>query len=172
MGVDERFETVTDCIAIGCILAASREWLSGQKWYIAIMSSRLFFIVPLLTLSLNLPMRLRYEYSVAETLKNIGIALWIDWCIRFWSNATTRFLSARPIAFIGTLSYSLYLWQQPFINRQNPSVVTHFPVNCVLAFGAALGSYYLIEKPVLKIKKRFESSRVKNAIVHDLRTGL
>jgi peptidoglycan/LPS O-acetylase OafA/YrhL len=172
MGVGERFETVADCIAIGCILAASRGWLSSQKWYVALMRSRLFFIVPLLTLSLNLPMRLRYEYSVAETLKNIGIALCIDWCIRFQSHATTRFLSARPMAFIGTLSYSLYLWQQPFINRKNPSVVTHFPINCVLAFGAALASYYLIEKPVLKIKKRFESSRVKGATARDLRTAL
>jgi peptidoglycan/LPS O-acetylase OafA/YrhL len=169
MGVGERFETVADAIAIGCILAASREWLFCQKWYAALMSSRLFFIVPLFTLSLNLPIRLRYEYSVAETLKNVGIALCIDWCIRSQSHATTRFLSARPIAFIGTLSYSIYLWQQPFINRQNISLMTHFPLNCVFALCAALGSYYLIEKPVLKIKKRFESSSVKDAAIRDLR---
>ena len=96
LGVGERFETVADAIATGCILAGARDWLSSQKWYMRLLSSRLFFLVPILTLSLNLPMRLRYEYSVAETLKNIGIAVCIDWCVRFRSHPVGRLLAGVP----------------------------------------------------------------------------
>jgi peptidoglycan/LPS O-acetylase OafA/YrhL len=171
MGVGARFETVADCMAIGCVLAGMRDWLSVQKWYMALLSSRLFFLVPILTLSLNLPMRVRYEYSIAETLKNIGIALCIDWCIRFKSHPVTRFLSWSPVVFVGVLSYSLYLWQQPFVNRDGSSFVTHFPLNCFAALAAALASYYAVERPFLKFKKRFESSSVKTAAAADLRSS-
>lgn len=168
MGVGARFETVADCMAIGCVLAGTRGWLSLQNWYVTLMSSRFFFLVPILTLSLNLPMRVRYELSIAETLKNLGIVLCIDWCIRFKSHPVSKFLSWSPIAFVGVLSYSLYLWQQPFLNRNGSSLVTHFPLNCFFAVAAALASYYAVEKPFLKLKKRFESSRVKSAAAADL----
>jgi peptidoglycan/LPS O-acetylase OafA/YrhL len=171
MGVGERFETVADTVAIGCVLAGVRDWLSSQKWYMGLLSSRLFFLVPILTLTLNLPMRVRYEYSIAETLKNIGIALTIDWCIRFKPHPASRFLGSSPMAFLGVLSYSLYLWQQPFVNRSGSSVLTHFPLNCGLALAAALASYYLVEKPFLRVKKRFESSRVKSAAAQDLQAA-
>jgi peptidoglycan/LPS O-acetylase OafA/YrhL len=52
---------------------------------------------------------------------------------------------------IGTLSYSLYLWQQPFM-------VEHiFPVPWSLAmiFACALGSYVLVERPAITIGKHF-----------------
>lgn len=171
LGIGERFETVADTIAIGCVLAGVRDWLSSQKWYIALVSSRLFFFVPILTLTLNLPMRVRYEYSIADTLKNIGIALTIDWCIRFRSHPATRFLSWSPVAFLGVLSYSLYLWQQPFVDRDGSSVLTRFPLNCLLALSAAVASYYFIEKPFLRVKKRYESSIVKIAAADDLRAS-
>lgn len=171
MGVGERFETIADAIAIGCVLAGARDWLSFQKWYMRLLSSRLFFVVPILTLSLNFPMRLRYEYGAAETLKNIGIALCIDWCVRFRSHPAGRILSWSPIAFLGVLSYSLYLWQQPFVNRYSSSTLAHFPLNCLLAFAAALVSYYAVERPFLRLKKRFESSRVKSAAAADLQAG-
>jgi peptidoglycan/LPS O-acetylase OafA/YrhL len=170
-GIGERFETVADTIAIGCILAGARDWLSSQKWYMALLASKLFILVPILTLTLNLPMRVRYEYSVAETLKNIGIALTVDWCIRFKSHPATKFLSWSPVAFLGVLSYSLYLWQQPFVNRDGSSVLTHFPLNCLFALSAALASYYFIETPFLILKRRFESSSVKNAAADDLRAS-
>jgi len=171
MGVGERFETLADIIATGCLLAGARDWLSTQKWYMRLLSSRLFFLVPIFTLSLNLPMRLRYEYSVAETLKNIGIALCIDWCVRFRSHPVGRFLSWSPVAFLGVLSYSLYLWQQPFVNRYGSSILTHFPLNCLLALAAALASYYFVEKPFLRAKTHFESPRVKSAAAGDLRAA-
>lgn len=66
------------------------------------------------------------------------------------------FLNASVVRFIGRLSYSLYLWQQLFIST--PGLwFTKFPLNILMIFFAALGSYYLIEQPFLRLKKKFRA---------------
>jgi peptidoglycan/LPS O-acetylase OafA/YrhL len=57
---------------------------------------------------------------------------------------------------VGWLSYSLYLWQQLFLNRAGTAIVTSFPLNLALAIAAALASYYLVERPSLRLRRRIE----------------
>jgi peptidoglycan/LPS O-acetylase OafA/YrhL len=57
------------------------------------------------------------------------------------------------MVFIGTLSYSLYLYQQPFLNRHSDALVASFPLNLALALAAACASYYAVERPVLRIRR-------------------
>ena len=76
--------------------------------------------------------------------------------MRFPQDLPGRFLNARPVVFVGVLSYSLYLWQQPFLNRHSSHAMAAFPLNIVFAFGAALASYYLIERPALRLRARIE----------------
>ena len=51
----------------------------------------------------------------------------------------------QPLAWLGTVSYSLYLWQQPFY------FLSEGQMNVVLAlaavFAAAILSYFLVERP-------------------------
>jgi len=56
------------------------------------------------------------------------------------------------------LSYSLYIWQQLFLNRSSAALVCTFPLNLILVGLSALGSYYLVEQPFLKLKQRFSPS--------------
>ena len=67
-----------------------------------------------------------------------------------------RILNLRWVAWVGTISYSLYLWQQPFLHKHSDSAEwwQQFPVNLVLAIVAAVGSFYLVEQPFLKLKGR------------------
>jgi len=58
------------------------------------------------------------------------------------------------VVWVGVLSYSLYLWQQPFLNPMTSAWYTAFPVNVALACGAALISYYVIERPALRLRDR------------------
>jgi len=57
------------------------------------------------------------------------------------------------MVWAGTISDSLYLWQQPFLNR-NDQVQwwTAFPQNLVLAFLFAAASYHLVEQPFLRLR--------------------
>ena len=72
-------------------------------------------------------------------------------------------LEARAVRFIGRLSYSLYLWQQPFLwpsgwTDHVPFVVT-VPVCFLFVFGAALVSYFAVEKPFLAMRDRWMVAR-------------
>lgn len=60
-------------------------------------------------------------------------------------------LNNRPIQAIGVLSYSIYLWQQPFMDRNHSVWWTTYPVNLVLPLGCAIISYYLVEQPFVRL---------------------
>lgn len=65
-------------------------------------------------------------------------------------------LSLRPIAYIGAISYSLYLWHYPIVramrDKQDPLTLTL--VTLVLSFAIAIASYELLEKPLKVLRHR------------------
>lgn len=63
-------------------------------------------------------------------------------------------LRRRPITFLGKVSYSLYLWQQLFIVTKVPDwgFVRQPFVDVIFTFACALLSWYLIERPFLRLK--------------------
>ena len=74
-------------------------------------------------------------------------------------NVLYKVLNFSVISYIGVLSYSLYLWQQPFFAKISNYHVypywTVFPKNVIFVIIAALISYYMIERPFLRLKKHF-----------------
>ena len=69
-----------------------------------------------------------------------------------------RLLSWRPLAFIGTISYGLYLWHVPvfeLIKDRYPTLPFRYLLilQCGGSFVAALASYHIVEKPLLTMKK-------------------
>jgi peptidoglycan/LPS O-acetylase OafA/YrhL len=87
---------------------------------------------------------------------NVAIAVSIDWAMRNPRSLTGRLLNQPTISFVGVLSYSLYLWQQPFLNRASDRLYCAFPLNIVLAFAMALVSFLLIEAPFLRLRMAIE----------------
>lgn len=63
-----------------------------------------------------------------------------------------RILSITPLSWCANISYSLYLWQQPYFKA-----IGHYPKSLLLAgaITSALASYYLIEQPA----RRFLNER-------------
>ena len=156
-GVGAVFPTVADAMAIGCILACVRDRLTEDPRYMGFMKSRWFVLAPITVFVLNYPLSTKLSALVGVSLLNIAIALCIDWCVRTPESTVGRILNTRAFVWIGALSYSLYLWQQPFINRNSDHWVNSAPINLIFAFCAAVVSYYLIEKPFLRLKTRFEA---------------
>jgi peptidoglycan/LPS O-acetylase OafA/YrhL len=72
----------------------------------------------------------------------------------------TRLLETWPMRSIGRISYSLYLWQQIFfVSGHTParwplSTLQVFPFNYLAAFACAIASYYVIEKPLIRVGHR------------------
>jgi peptidoglycan/LPS O-acetylase OafA/YrhL len=158
--VNWAFPTVCDAMAAGCLLACLGNAGGGANLYARFLRSRWFWAVPAAVLIANLAqhstLMLPLSYAGGQTVMNLGIACAIDRFTRVSGDLSWRLLNARPVAFLGTISYSLYLWQQPFLNRRSDDWWTSFPVNVAFALAAAVASHYLVEKPFLAWRARIE----------------
>lgn len=156
-GLGHRFETIADAIAVGCVLAGVRPMLHRTSWYPRILASPAFIVVPLAAFGANtLHDHPLAAFLVGMTVTHVSIALCLDWCVTFHEGRIGRVLNSAPFVYVGLLSYSLYLWQQPFLNRASTSIVAAFPLNILIVAVLAMLSYYLIERPSLALRKTVE----------------
>ena len=104
-----------DHLATGGLLALSLPRLRASLAYMTFVKSRWSLLLPIAILALNTPSSfIGFQRTLSFTLLNILIAVTIDAAVCNQRSLPGRFLNWKPVAFIGTLSYSLYLWQQPF----------------------------------------------------------
>lgn len=169
--IDIDYATFTrlDTIACGCLLAilahrigaARRNTIGGQRLLdrAAMTLDRhaaLGFGIgaTLLVLSIFVLSHSGKYMIVARPLVDamaIGLVLWTT--SRHPSLLAARILDWAPLAWIGRLSYSLYLWQQLFLDPTHADRwVCQFPQNILLPFGAAVISHYCIERPCLRLR--------------------
>jgi len=157
-GIGQRFETVADSIAAGCLLAGLRGRLHRVSAYQRFLNSKAIVIAVAMVLAGNavhnhpLP-----HFFLGYTVMNLGIAFCIDWCVTNNSGRIGKILNCRPAVTIGVMSYSIYLWQQVFLNRYSESALSAFPANVALVSIAATTSYVLCEKPCFGLRKLIES---------------
>jgi peptidoglycan/LPS O-acetylase OafA/YrhL len=123
------------------------------------LASRWFFLVPVLALVANYVPSTKFYWLVSGTVMNLSIAASADWAMRKPDTAIGRFLNLPAVSFMGVLSYSLYLWQQIFLNRASVSPYCAFPTNIILAAAMALVSYLVIEAPFLRFRTAIECAR-------------
>ena len=142
--------TRMDTIAAGCLLAfLARDptWrarlaptMSG-----AFVAVNLVVLVTSLTLS---AFSAKFAVGIAYTLNTACLTLLL------WA-AVARpvpLLNHPLLGAIGVGSYSIYLWQQLFLDHDKPGMAHAFPLNVLLAFLAAFLSYRLVERPFLNLK--------------------
>jgi peptidoglycan/LPS O-acetylase OafA/YrhL len=154
----EPFHTTFDSIAVGCLLAGWRRRLDGWAWYRATLASRWFFVVPLLVLASPIALhdRPRFTALFGATAVNLGIGLTLDWLLHHPDGRIGRLLDWKPLALVGTWSYSIYLWQELFLDHKGDALATPFPWNLLAVFAVAAASYYLVERPCLALRERLE----------------
>ncbi len=161
--IGEAFPTIFDAIAAGCFLAAARERLWSVRAYRKFVCSPLALLLPVSFILVNawLTEITKLFWLVGETYINVTVAMFIDHAIRTPNSRLCRVLEQRFLVFVGLLSYSLYLWQQPFLNRHSDAIWCTFPVNLLCVAGMALASYYLVEKPMLRLRKHLEPPKAR-----------
>jgi peptidoglycan/LPS O-acetylase OafA/YrhL len=152
------FPFIADSIASGCVLAGVILRLRSQEWFIKALSCRLGWIIvlviPILDHFRNHP---RLHLLVIETSLNLCLCYCIARYTEFPTIPGGRFLNNTVIASIGRVSYSLYLWQQPFMNPFGTTFLQVFPINIAAAFCCATLSYVCVEKPLAGLRKRLHS---------------
>jgi peptidoglycan/LPS O-acetylase OafA/YrhL len=153
----QMFPIVADSLAIGCFLAMARSWLETQDWYLQLFRPTFSAALLLAVLVLNRFLAYTIIGVVGMSFINVGIAILVHRSVYRSDDWIGKIFNWKPIAFFGVISYSLYLWQQPFLNRNSVAWVNSFPQNLVFAILAALGSYHLLEKPLLKLRHRLRT---------------
>jgi peptidoglycan/LPS O-acetylase OafA/YrhL len=151
-GQEWAFPSVADSLAAGCLLALLQPKLKNCAFF----TWRGFPLIWAFALSIPALYHNRFVIAhdrlastVGLSFLNFGIVL----CIQNAIAVRPRVLNLPVVVWVGTLSYSLYLWQMPFANSTNQSWITTFPQNVALAFLAAAISFYAIEQPFLRLRE-------------------
>jgi peptidoglycan/LPS O-acetylase OafA/YrhL len=148
------FPMVADSLATGCLLAQSRTWLESQKWYIRLFLPSYSILILILILLANRYMGYGLVEVFGKSVVNLGLAVLVHRSVYLWRDGIGRILNSKGVAFVGVLSYSLYLWQQPFLNRNSSAWMARFPANLILTILVAMSSYLLLEKPLMGLRHR------------------
>jgi peptidoglycan/LPS O-acetylase OafA/YrhL len=163
-GIDEQFEMVCDGLATGCVigLLASRYGISGLTRAIP---GPCFALAPLVLLACAwLSNRPVFSLAIGSTLANASIGIMILWCITHADSTLGRLLNSRVAVFAGAISFSLYLWQQIFMDSVSLPRASAFPTAILLSILAAMGSYFLIEWPLQSLRRRHHRTPIDSVV--------
>ncbi len=157
------FDTRLDNLAIGCILAlvadlprvgAAAEQLARRAWY------------PVVTLLALLALRTgvsdEVHYSIGFTLYAILVAVLIAQLMQLTVTPMWSWLEHPVTRYLGLISYPLYLYHglgAAIARHASSRRPVEFVVSVLATILLATGSYYVIERPFLKLKKRFATPR-------------
>lgn len=147
-----------DAIAIGCLLALLSKELETSRIVYRIIHLRCFFVIPVLSVIMYTALKFfpAFYFAGGRSIVLICIAATL-WKVMHVRDTAFRFLNTKPLLKIGVLSYSIYIWQQVFLNPTSASVLNRLPLNLLLVCAAATFSYYGIEVPFLRLRPRFST---------------
>jgi peptidoglycan/LPS O-acetylase OafA/YrhL len=143
-GGDSLFPVIADNLATGCLLAMLAPRIPRISGYLALAMTAAIILVPYYpantvprTMLMLFLLRPLFQFSIA------GVVLHVI-------QVPYRFLNWPPVEWLGRISYSLYLWQEPFC--PNPNIRPVYAI--LLALVAASLSYYCVERPLLKFREK------------------
>jgi len=156
------FHARADSLLTGCLLAvvlAMRPVLWGQLqgWVARLHLPAVGLVALIASQVLTLRFGGTWSQSVGFSVENIALAVIFIGALTQGKRLTMA-MSWRPLGLVGLISFSLYLWQQLFLTHHNTTILGHPAVALFATFGAALLSYHLVEKPFLRLKKKYETA--------------
>jgi peptidoglycan/LPS O-acetylase OafA/YrhL len=160
-----RSETRFDCIAYGVIFACLTEFAAGLKimdW----LTTRTAFFLGLCVLLASFAVRDNYfqntwRFSI-QGLALFPLVAGVVYARPF--PLANRLLNTSLLVWVGALSYSLYVWHGGTIFLFGSLLIDRLPhvaqplAEVAISVLLAVFSYYIIERPVLRLRRRFSHS--------------
>lgn len=160
----EAFDTRVDHILMGCLLAvALHGGYLGWLWRIVCSSPwNILLTLGLIVLTFQggrfIPVR-DYRDSVEFVIMPVLCAVLVAQLVAFPDHLVTRPFNWGWMRYLGKISYSIYLYQQivvyPAMQLVPQSRTLGVIAAIVVTIIAAMGSWYVIEQPFLRLRKRF-----------------
>jgi peptidoglycan/LPS O-acetylase OafA/YrhL len=159
-----RLDLCADRLCVGVALALAAPTHRGQELlgWIGRRGGFVFIVAILGLLARHelsrLSLRPGVSWLATVYLRDVSIAALLLSAMSGRAGFATRLLDIGAVRRLGSLSYSLYLWQQPFLWTPIWKGVFHyfnlFPISVALALAVASVSYYCVERPFLRLRDR------------------
>jgi peptidoglycan/LPS O-acetylase OafA/YrhL len=160
-------DTRIDHLLVGCAIAVALQHKIGTRvWQVVARRESLPVIVGLLAVSImsgnayGIPYRNTIGFAIDPVL--IGLLL-----VRLLSrdDRETAWMDSWPVVYLGTISYSTYLYQQivlwparEILRRAGTPEAITFVTCAVAVWVAAALSYEAVERPFLRLKERWATT--------------
>lgn len=160
-------------ICMGVLLAQALDSERGFRWISGVLGAKWTAPAALVALALTLwPERVPFITACLATTALVGA------CVVREDNGLAPILKLRPIAYMGVLSYGMYLFNSLSLHAAKAALerlgILHplllFPCGVGLAVAAAAFSYKYFETPFLDLKKKF--SHVRPDVREPLASGI
>jgi peptidoglycan/LPS O-acetylase OafA/YrhL len=158
--VYDSFETRLDSLAIGCLLALCAS--TGRLDRVSLRATRYEWF-PFLTLLLLYVSRTRgdaYHYGPGFTVDSVLLAVFIVQALLLVETRAWSWLDYPAVRYLGIISYPIYLYHGygTTVSEKFSSypMTVRFLAAILVSVLLATGSFYCIERPFLKLKKRYE----------------
>lgn len=151
-------DTRSDSLLVGCAVAMAVSWQLLPRWTnAAVKFSGQLSIVVAMAYVFDLFGLGRTLYGMGFTIFALAVGLFI---LRLMvaPSRVVSFLERPALVWIGKLSYSLYLWHFFTIGltlRLPVANAVRVAISIPISFGMCACSYYMIEKPFLRLKSRY-----------------
>ena len=92
-----------------------------------------------------------------DVSQSFSISILLIWIVFNQENIFVNILEFKPLAFLGKISYGIYVYQGVFL-KTGPTGTLFFqkyPLNIILVLIISILSYYFLEKKLLKYKSKF-----------------
>ncbi len=158
-----------DALFVGCLLGLAMVWRllpETRAFRLAARIAAVPAIVCLGALSATQTAQSSFLYRGGGlTLVALSVGVLLLQTLIAPARAVSAVLESGPMVGIGRISYGLYLWHHPIAWISLPwllgveSPVPTFLLRMALSFAAAGICYAVIERPLLRMKRRFSGSR-------------
>jgi peptidoglycan/LPS O-acetylase OafA/YrhL len=138
------FPAVADNLAIGCLLAIFFDRLPKISRWAALAMLLTVVLAP--QYGANSHLKVLFQIFALQPIVNFSMAGILLHVVQ----RPYRFLNIAPVVWLGKISYSLYLWQQPFFFAR-PGQPAY---RLLFGIGLACVSYYFVEQPVLQLREK------------------
>ena len=102
--------------------------------------------------------------TTGYTMTGLAVAACIYYFVENPKTLLGRILNLRPVAHLGVISYSVYLWQQLFLNEKNTTLSGMLPLSILCTVLIAEFSYWCVERPALRLRDRLANKNSHRAL--------
>ena len=158
------FDTRFDNLAVGCLLAVA----IGYPWFTrAATAFARWSWLPLITIACLLVSRVgggkMYHYGPGFTIDAILVAVLLVQLLQLSRTRLWSWLNHPVVRYLGVISYPLYLYHGWGLSVgehvHGVPMAVQFVIGVAGCIALASGSYFVVERPFLSLKRRWEKIR-------------